>query len=147
MKKFKGEWFISPRDLIAELECTQRLHLEWAVLEKHLPAPDSENGPELELLIEQGRLHEKALATQLRAAGSFVDIGEPKFTQEALTLAHEKTVEAVHNGIETIYQATFFTKGFMGFADFLILVKDETGKPLKDAEGRFVYDPVDAKSA
>lgn len=147
MKKFKGEWFISPRDLIAELECTQRLHLEWAVLEKLLPAPDSENGPELELLIEQGRLHEKALATQLRTAGSFVDIGEPKFTQEALTLAHEKTVEAVHNGIETIYQATFFTKGFMGFADFLILVKDEAGRPLKDAEGRFVYDPVDAKSA
>ena len=147
MRKFQDEWFISPRDLIAELECTHRLHLEWAVLEKLLPTPDSENGPELELLIEQGKLHEQALATQLSTAGSFLDIGEPKFMQTALTAAHNKTLDAIESGIETIYQATFFTNGFMGFADFLILVKDETGKPLKDSEGRFIYDPVDAKSA
>ena len=147
MKKFQDQWFISPRDLIAELECTHRLHLDWAVLEKLVPAPDSEVGPELELLIEQGQLHEKSLVTQLRSTGSFLDIGEPKFTQEALTAAHNKTVEAIQSGVETIYQATFFTDGFLGFADFLILVKDVDGNPLRDPEDRLIYDPVDAKSA
>lgn len=147
MKKFEDQWFISPRDLIAELECTHRLHLDWAVLEKLLPAPDSENGPELELLIEQGQLHEQIIANQLRDTGSFLDIGQALFTHQALTAAHNKTIEAVQSGVETIYQATFFTDGFMGFADFLILVKDEAGNPLKDSQGRYVYDPVDAKSA
>lgn len=72
MKKFQDKWFISPRDLIAEIECTHRLHLDWAVLEKLVPAPDSENGLELEPLIKQGQLHEKALATQLQSAGHVV---------------------------------------------------------------------------
>ena len=56
-------------------------------------------------------------------------------------------MKAVSEGIETIYQAAFFTGTFMGFADFLILNKDSNGHPIKDSEGRFVYDPVDAKSA
>ena len=153
MKKIQDRWVISSRDLIAELECDHRLNLEWSVLTGLISAPvkdgiaEKAESEELELLASQGRIHEKKLADQLRAAGSFINIGEPAFTYEALTAAHVKTMKAVSEGIETIYQAAFFTGTFMGFADFLILNKDSNGHPIKDSEGRFVYDPVDAKSA
>ena len=153
MKQIQDRWVISSRDLIAELECDHRLNLEWSVLTGLISAPikdgiaEKAESEELELLASQGRIHEKKLADQLRAAGSFINIGEPVFTYESLTAAHVKTMKAVSEGIETIYQAAFFTGTFMGFADFLILNKDSNGHPIKDSEGRFVYDPVDAKSA
>ena len=147
MRKLKDQWVLSPRDLIAELECSQRIHLDWSVLEGSLDAPPTENGDELETLIEQGRAHEAAIAEKMRGAGSYLKIGEPAFSPEALTAAAEKTKRATLDGIETIHQATFYHNNFMGFADFLILRKDENGKALKDEQGRFIYDPVDAKSA
>ena len=147
MRKIQDKWVISPQDVIAELECSHRLHLEWSVINKLIPPAVKKNGDELELLAEQGRIHEAKIAEQLRLAGTFLDIGKPSFTFEALTATHERTMKAVADGIETIYQAAFFNGSFVGFADFLILVKDQNGKPVKDDQGRFVYDPVDAKSA
>ena len=138
---------ISPKDLIAELECNHRLNLEWSTLSGLIDAPENEESEELELLAEQGKAHEKKIAESLRAAGSFLDIGQASFTHEALTAAHQKTAKAINDGVETIYQATFYTGDFMGFADFLILNKDREGNPLRDSENRFIYDPVDAKSA
>lgn len=147
MKRIQDSWVISSRDLIAELECNHRLNLEWSVLTGLIPAPAKEESEELELLASQGRIHEQKIADQLRASGSFLNIGEAAFTSKALTASHEKTMQAIYDGIETIHQATFYTGSFMGFVDFLILTKDATGNPLKDAEGRHVYDVVDAKSA
>lgn len=147
MKKIQDRWVFSPRDLIAELECNHRLHLEWSVLNDYVNAPENEESEELELLAAQGLAHEKKIADQLRESGSFLDVGQATFTHEAMTAAFEKTIKAMSDGVETIYQATFYTGDFMGFADFLILNKDSNGKPLKDSEDRFIYDPVDAKSA
>lgn len=147
MRKIQNQWVISPQDVIAELECSHRLHLEWSVINELIPPAEKENSDELELLAEQGRIHESKIAEQLKSSGSFIDIGKPSFTFEGLTATHERTIKAVADGIETIYQAAFFNGSFMGFADFLILVKDEKGQPVKDHQGRFVYDPVDAKSA
>ena len=147
MRKVNDRWVISPRDLIAELECNHRLHLEWAVLNNLATAPDKEESEELELLAEQGKAHESKIAGELKVAGTFTDIGSPTFTHEGLQLLHNRTIEAIANGVETIYQATFYTDSFLGFADFLILNKDSQGNPLKDEQGRYIYDPVDAKSA
>ena len=147
MRKIQDKWVISPRDVIAELECSHRLHLEWSVINNLLPPAPKKKSDELELLAEQGKIHESNIAEQQKLSGSFIDIGEPSFTFEALTAIHNRTMKAMADGIETIYQAAFFTGSFMGFADFLILVKNEKGEPLKDSQGRFVYDPVDAKSA
>jgi len=147
VRKIQNQWVISPQDVIAELECSHRLHLEWSVISELIPPAEKENSDELELLAEQGKIHESKIAEELRSAGTFIDIGKPSFTFEALTATHERTMKAVADGIETIYQAAFFNGSFMGFADFLILVKDENGQPVKDNQGRFVYDPVDAKSA
>ena len=147
MRKIHDQWVISPQDIIAELECNHRLHLEWSVINKLLPPADKENSPELELLAEQGQIHESNIAEQFKLSGTFIDIGKPSFTFEALTATHQRTMKAIADGVETIYQAAFFNGSFMGFADFLVLLKDENGVPIKDAQGRFIYDPIDAKSA
>ena len=147
MRKIHDQWVISPQDIIAELECNHRLHLEWSVINKLLPPADKENSPELELLAEQGQIHESNIAEQFKLSGTFIDIGKPSFTFEALTATHQRTIKAIADGVETIYQAAFFNGSFMGFADFLVLLKDENGVPIKDAQGRFIYDPIDAKSA
>ena len=147
MRKIHDQWVISPQDIIAELECNHRLHLEWSVINKLLPPADKENSPELELLAEQGQIHESNIAEQFKLSGTFIDIGKPSFTFEALTATHQRTMKAIAEGVETIYQAAFFNGSFMGFADFLVLLKDENGVPIKDAQGRFIYDPIDAKSA
>jgi len=51
---------ISPRDLIAELECSHRLHLDWAVIKNLLPAPDDDETPEQKLSRAHGLAHEAA---------------------------------------------------------------------------------------
>ena len=147
MRKFDDNWVISPQDLVGELECSHRLDLEWSVINNLIDLPVKKKSEQDELLTDIGVAHEAKIAESLRAAGSFLDIGKPAFTPEALSVAHERTLKAVASGVETIYQATFYTGDFLGYADFLILVKDEDGNPLKDEQGRFVYDPVDAKSA
>lgn len=147
MRVIDNRLIISPQDVIAELECSHRLHLEWSVINNLIPVPDVEKSAELELLASQGREHEARIVERLRNAGSFRDIGEPTFTHAALHEAAQRTLQATQEGIETIYQATFYTNSMMGFADFLILQKDENGQPLRDESGRFIYNPVDAKSA
>ncbi len=147
MRKVNDRWVISPRDLIAELECNHRLHLEWSLLNNLVDKPEKEESEELELLAEQGKAHEGKIAAALKASGTFTDIGAPTFTHEGLQLLHQRTLAAIAEGVDTIYQATFYTDYFIGFADFLILNKDSDGNPLRDGSGRFIYDPVDAKSA
>ena len=147
MRKINDRWVISPRDLVAELECSHRIHLEWSAITGLIDAPAREESPELELLSEIGIAHEAKIAARLEDAGSFINIGKPQFDAQWLKKAHDKTLDAIKSGIETIHQATFYTEDFLGFADFLILVKDQSGSGLKDSEGRFIYDAVDAKSA
>lgn len=147
MRKIEDRWVISPRDLVAELECTHRLSLEWSVLNSLVKAPEHEDSPELKLLSEIGIEHENKIAAKLKNSGSYIDIGKPEFDASKIRYNHDKTAKAISDGIETIHQATFFANGFLGFADFLILAKDSKGAPIKDSAGRFVYDAVDAKSA
>ncbi len=147
MRSDEGRWILSPRDLIAELECHHRLNLEWSAATKLLEAPREENSQDMELLIANGRAHEARLVEKYREEGSFLSIGQPSPAIDSLKVAARATADAVASGIEVIHQATLFTGDFLGFADFLILSKDQSGAPMKDEEGRFIYEPVDAKSA
>ena len=62
MRKIHDKWVISPQDVIAELECNHRLHLEWSVINDLIPPAAKENSDQLELLAEQGRIHESKIA-------------------------------------------------------------------------------------
>ena len=147
MEIIDNQLVISPRDLISEIECATRLHLDWAVVNKLLDKPKVSLGPELKLLIEIGELHEKKLIEQFQKNGTFISIEKPDFNHASLERAYQQTKDAVSKGYEVISQATLFDGDFLGFADFLILHKDDSGNPVKDKQGRYVYDPVDAKSA
>ena len=147
MRNEAGQLILSPRDLIAELECNHRLNLEWSAMTGLIDKPKEENSKELELLIKNGRAHEDRLVEKYRALGSFKTIGDPAHSIPAIEASKAATLQAINDEIEVIHQATLFTGDFLGYADFLILLKDETGKPIRDSEDRPVYEPVDAKSA
>ena len=54
MNLIDANWVFSPRDLISELECEQRLKLDWAVENNLIKSPGSEFSDELDLLIKRG---------------------------------------------------------------------------------------------
>lgn len=147
MRKIDDKWVLSPRDLIAELECDHRLNLEWSSITRLIDKPKEENDAALQLVIDNGILHEKQLVEKHSALGSLTTIEDPGLEIEKIKLALQETIAAVRKGIDVIHQAVLFTGEFLGYADFLVLVKDENGKPLQDDQNRFVYEPVDAKSA
>lgn len=147
MKLEDSKLLISPRDLIAELECQHRLHLEWAAETGLIPEPEEIKNEEWKLLIKHGLAHETSIANKLSAKGNFRKIPNTFEDGELISVASEKTKQAMLDGVETIYAPTLFDGEFLGYPDFLIKAKDEDGNPLMDDKGRFIYDPVDAKSA
>jgi uncharacterized protein len=147
MKFYESKLLVSPRDLIAELECGHRLHLEWAVLKGLLPEPEKVKNEELELLIKHGVAHEANLANQFAVKEGFRKIPSTFEDKELIESAYRKTLEAMEDGAETIYTPTLFNGEFVGYPDFLIKARDDEGKAFLDGKGRFIYDPVDAKSA
>lgn len=147
MRKTPSRILLSPRDLIAELECDHRLHLDWSIIQGLIDQPPFSSTPELELLKSHGFAHEKALAQELQTKGSFIKILSPFDDDGSVESAFEETKNAMQSGIDYIYSPTLSDEDLMGYPDFLIKARDESGDALKDELGRFVYDPVDAKSA
>lgn len=147
MRKIDSEWILSPRDLIAELECDHRLNLEWSAASGLMEKPMEENDAGLQLIVDNGRAHEERLVQKYKSISKLVQIKDPGPDIEKIKKAHEETLEAIKSGAEIIHQAVLFTGDFLGYADFLILVKDEAGNPKKDEDNRLIYEPVDAKSA
>jgi predicted RecB family nuclease len=141
------KWILSPRDLIAELECNHRLNLEWGAITGLIDKPKEDNDPALQLVIDNGIAHEERLVEDAKKKGSLVSIFDPGFDIEKINKALEETLSAIKQGIEVIHQAVLFTGDFLGYADFLVLTKDESANPVKDEKGRLIYEPVDAKSA
>src|SRR5688572_6964036 len=77
--------------------------------------------PMLARVAELGDEHEQAELPRLRREhpGKGVQVEGRGHTEEALTAAHARTVEALHSDAEVVYQATFFDGSFVGHADFL----------------------------
>jgi len=138
---------ISPRDLIAELECSHRLHLDWAVIKNLLPAPDDDETPEQKLSRAHGLAHEAALAADLSKQGSFRKVSNTFQDRALIVDSFQETKQAMLDGVNFIYSPTLFDGEFLGFPDFLVKARDDEGNFVKDRDGRYVYDPVDAKSA
>ena len=100
MKIEETKLLISPRDLIAELECSHRLHLEWSALKKLIPQPDKDETDEQELLKKHGIAHESALANKLAEAGNFRKIPNTFEDGELIAVAFEKTKQAMLDGVD-----------------------------------------------
>ena len=147
MRNVSGKWILSPRDLIAELECDHRLNLEWSAATGLIDKPKEENDPGLQLIIDNGRAHEDRLVEKYKKSSNLISIPVPGPKWEEVEKFHRQTLDAIDEGYEIIHQAVLYTGDFLGYADFLILVKDEDGRPKRDEQDRLIYEPVDAKSA
>lgn len=145
-QRLDSRWVLSPQDVVTEFECPHKLALNTAVQSGALDfteVPDSG----LELLRRQGLEHERKRLEQLQAECTVVRLPHPDRTAQGYQAAWEATLAAMGAESDAIYQATLFTGDFLGFADFLILGRDEQGAILRDDQGRAIYEPVDAKSA
>lgn len=145
-QQFAGRWIVSPQDLIAEFECDHRTSLDFAVKTGELTAPVIEDAG-LALLQQQGIAHEQARLDGLEPTLRVKRLGTPAYSLEAYEAAWHATKAAIDDEYDAIYQATLFTGDFVGFADFLVLARDEAGQVLRDASGVAIYEPVDTKSA
>ena len=142
----ENNWIISSQDIVSAFECDHRLSLNLAKSAGLITKPEQDD-PELELLIQRGKSHERQILEALRETKSLVELSEPDFEEESMLNDWQKTEDAMNKGVEVIYQATLFTGDALGLVDFLVLAKDDQGKPLTGDNGKYVYEPVDAKSS
>lgn len=141
MRQFGSTWLYSPRDVLAVLECEHRLALEHAAAHGLLKRPPQGDNATLDLVRTHGLRHERAALDELRGRFDVVTIDSPGHDDGALLDAAEATRAAMDAGAPVIYQAVLLVDGFLGYADFLLGVDLDTGRPLG------CYEPVDTKLA
>jgi len=141
-----GTWIISAQDLISEYECHHKLSLDTAVAADNLGAPKVDD-PSLALLQKLGIEFEQRRLESLEATHRVKRLETPLRSLDGYQNAWETTKAAMDEGYDAIYQGTLFTGDFVGFVDFLVARKNETGEFERDGSGVIIYEPVDTKSA
>ncbi len=129
-----GRVFYSATDLKGAVEC------EWALMRKldaKLKRIDAVEELEDAMLARAGELggqHEARALETFKATFPTtvveIDTNDSRADPEALRAAQERTIQALRDGNDVVFQATFFDEpeneriGFVGFADFLIKSDD-----------------------
>ena len=127
----------SASDLVHFLECQHLTSLDRVHLQK--PLQKAKDSDEAKSIQNKGFDHERRYLEKLKAQhASFVDIADSGKTREQKV---EATLDAMRQGIEIIYQATFFSFPFLGHADFLRKV------PKPSTLGDYSYEVIDTKLA
>jgi predicted RecB family nuclease len=128
----------SPSDLNGFLECEHLVQLQRT---RHETATPRRRDAHAELLAAKGLEHERAWLQRFRNEGrTVVDIGsggsERDWERDA-----GRTLDAMHAGVDVIYQGVLLADGWRGISDFLV----RTGTP--SALGDWSYEAWDAKLA
>lgn len=124
-------------DLVNFLECEHLTALDLQNLVT--PLQKTQDDEQAKLIQDKGFAHEAEYVTKLREKhASFIDIAAVEKDQGA---RHNATLQAMRDGTEIIYQATFLADPFLGYADFLRRV--ETPSLL----GSYSYEVLDTKLA
>jgi predicted RecB family nuclease len=137
-----GTVIVSATDLIGYLACDHLATLELGRLQGLWERPpDRADDPTVKLMQEHGDRHEREYLERLRAAGRTVrEISKEDLrTPDELVAAQAATLVAMEEGVDVIYQATFFDGRWRGHADFLLRV--ETPSRL----GPWSYEIADTK--
>ena len=149
MQLLDGAPVYSATDLVGFLACTHRFELERAAM-VGLVAKPIRADLTIDLIQERGFEHEHRYLEDLRTAGRrVVEIprdGSTANTREGLREAAELTVQAMRDGADVVYQATFFDGTWRGHADFLLRVDHPAGEP-DSALGGWHYEVADTKLA
>src|SRR5437879_5192391 len=141
MQFLDGRLIVSPSDLTGFLECEHLTQQELAAARGEVERPERKD-PELEVLTRRGLEHEaRHLATMRTGHRRVVEFPFPDGTTAGLTQAHAQTLGAMTDGVDVIYQGTFFDGRWRCHPDFLLRVD----RPSK--LGGYSYEVADAKLA
>ncbi|HET9347123.1 MAG TPA: TM0106 family RecB-like putative nuclease, partial [Candidatus Limnocylindrales bacterium] len=143
MQLIDGTLIVSATDLVGFLECDHLVSLELQRAGGEIEKPFRDD-PQLELIRKRGFDHERRYIDQLEAAGrTVVEMKRgAATTPDELRAAHDETVAAMRDGVDVIFQATFFDGRWRGHPDFL-LKRDDRVSVLGD----YSYDVADTKLA
>src|SRR5438094_783738 len=141
MQYLDGRLIVSPSDLTGFLECEHLRQQELAAARGEIARAERKD-PELEILTRRGLEHEARHLASLRTGHRrVVEFPFPDGTTAGLTQAHAQTVDAMTEGVDVIYQGTFFDGRWRCHPDFLLRVD----RPSK--LGAYSYEVADAKLA
>src|SRR5881398_1379472 len=141
MQFLDGRLIVSPSDLTGFLECEHLTQQELAAARGDVERPVRKD-PELEVLTRRGLEHEARHLASLRTGHRrVVEFPFPDATTTSLTQAHAQTIAAMSEGVDVIYQGTFFDGRWRCHPDFLLRVD----RPSK--LGAYSYEVADAKLA
>jgi predicted RecB family nuclease len=142
-----GRPVFAATDLVAYLACDHLAQLERAALAGLVTRPMRAD-PELDVIRKRGFEHEKRFRADLEAAGRRVVAieldGSIEDRGEQLYAAAQATIDAMAQGPDVVFQATFFDGTWRGHADFLLRV-DDPERP--SVWGPYHYEVADTKLA
>lgn len=136
MRLVHGELRLSASDLMRFKGCRHATTLDL----RHMEVGDLEpaaDGEEAELLQRQGDAHELAFLEELRATGQ--TIAEIPKDGMSLERSVERTLEALREGPDVVFQGALLGGGWGGYSDFL----ERVDRP--SSLGPFSYEVVDTK--
>ena len=140
-----GTLIVSATDLVGYLACDHLASLELGRVQGLWDKPIRRDDPTIALIQAKGDLHEAGYLASLQAAGARI-VAFPKDvlrTPDELRAAQARTLEAMRDGADVIFQATFFDGRWRGHTDFLFKRPDRPSPNL----GGWSYDIADTKLA
>ncbi len=128
MQILDGKPVYSATDLVGYLVCGHLTDLERSAL-ANLVAKPIRDDPELDLIAERGKQHERVYIDRLQQEGrtiSDVSAERPREVEREDFYRQQAgiTRTAIERGDDVIFQACFFDGTWLGFADFLLRVDD-----------------------
>ena len=147
MQVIDGRPVYAATDLVGYLACEHLTQLERAALAGMTVRPERDD-PELDVIRKRGFQHEQRFLDDLRAEGRTVSPieldGSIEDRGDQLRAAAAATSDAIAQGPDVIYQATFFDGTWRGHADFLLRVESPE-RPSRF--GPYHYEVADTKLA
>ena len=141
MQFLDGRLIVSPSDLTGFLECEHLTQQELKAARGEIERPERQD-PELLVLTRRGLEHEARQLDNLRATHHrVVEFAFPDGSLASLAEEHAKTVSAMRDGVDIIYQGTFFDGRWRCHPDFLMRVDRPSQL------GSYSYEVADAKLA
>ncbi len=134
MRGIGADLQLSASDLSNHIACRHSTFLDLCAANGFVKPPDYSD-PKLEILIERGMEFERAYLDHLKTQGLSID--EP----ESENHVRQRTITAMQNGIEVIYQAELSGGVWFGRADILIKVNKPSNL------GHWSYEVIDTKLA
>jgi uncharacterized protein len=142
VRTFENKVLYAATDLVDYLSCSHLGALKVELLEDRIDAPPPRLANTGDLAASKGDEHERRHLDHLRQLhGEDLVVVKSGHRIDQLQAAATETREAMAAGASIIYQATFLKAPWMGYADFLERVEEESDL------GTWSYIPIDTKLA